>query len=42
MDRYKVLVDLLNNTLEIQRSNNPEKYANWKARIERVIENIWK
>ena len=34
----KVLDDLLNYTLEIQRSNNPEKYGDWKATIERVIE----
>ena len=33
-----VLDDLLNYTLEIRRSNNPEKYGEWKARIERVIE----
>ena len=33
-----VLDDLLNYTFEIRRSNNPEKYGEWKARIERVIE----
>ena len=37
-DRSKVLDDLLNYALEIRRSNNPEKYGEWKARIERVIE----
>ncbi len=40
-DRSKVLDDLLNYTLEIQRSNNPEKYGGWKATIERVIEKIY-
>ena len=38
IDRSKVLDDLLNYTLEIRRSNYPEKYGEWKARIERVIE----
>lgn len=37
----KVLEDLLNYTLEIQRSNNPEKYGEWKARIESVIEKTY-
>ncbi|VFJ14720.1 hypothetical protein [Candidatus Nitrosocosmicus franklandus] len=37
----KVLDDLLNYTLEIQRSNNPEKYPEWKAEIERVIEKTY-
>ena len=37
-DRSKVLDDLLNYTLEIQRSNNSEKYGGWQGRIERVIE----
>ena len=40
-DRSKVLDDLLNNTLEIQRSNNPKKYGEWKAKIERVIEKTY-
>jgi hypothetical protein len=40
-DCSKVLDDLLNYTFEIQRSNNPEKYSNWKARIERVIEKTY-
>ena len=34
----KVLDDLLNYTLEIQRSNNPEKFGRWKETIEMVIE----
>ena len=34
----KVLDDLLNYTLEIQRSNNSKKYPEWQARIERVVE----
>ena len=38
IDRPNVLDDLLNYTLEIRRSNYPEKYGEWKARIERVIE----
>ena len=38
----KVLDDLLYSTLEIQRSNNPEKYANWKATTERVIEKTYR
>jgi hypothetical protein len=37
----KILDDLLNYTLEIQRSNNPEKYGGWKATIERVIEKTY-
>jgi hypothetical protein len=37
-DRSKLLDDLLNYTLEIQRSNNSEKYGEWQGRIERVIE----
>lgn len=40
-DCSKVLDDLLNYTFEIQKSNNPEKYSNWKARIERVIEKTY-
>ncbi len=40
-DRSKVLDDLLKYTLEIQRSNNPEKYGGWQERIERVIEKIY-
>jgi hypothetical protein len=40
-DRSKVLDDLLNYTFEIQRSNNPEKYSEWKATIERVIEKTY-
>ena len=28
-----VLDDLLNYTLEIRRSNNPEKYGGWQGRI---------
>ena len=40
-DRSKILHDLLNYTLEIQRSNNPEKYGGWKATIERVIEKTY-
>jgi hypothetical protein len=37
----KVLDDLLNYTFEIQRSNNPEKYSEWKVTIERVIEKTY-
>ena len=37
----KVLDDLLNDTLEHHRSNNSEKYPEWKARIERVIEKTY-
>ena len=37
----KVLDVLLNYTLEIQRSNSPEKYDGWKERIERVIEKTY-
>ena len=37
----KVLDDLLNYTLEIRRSNNPEKYSEWQATIERVIEKTY-
>jgi hypothetical protein len=40
-DRSKVLDDLLNYTLEIQRSNNSEKYGEWQGRIERVIEKTY-
>ena len=40
-DRSKVLDDLLNYTLEIRRSNNPEKYGGWQGRIERVIEKTY-
>ena len=40
-DRSKVLDDLLNYTLEIQRSNHPEKFGGWKATIERVIEKTY-
>ncbi len=40
-DRSKVLDDLLDYTLEIQRSNNPKKYGEWKATIERVIEKMY-
>jgi hypothetical protein len=40
-DRSEVLDDLLNYTLEIQRSNIPEKYGEWKAMIERVIEKMY-
>jgi hypothetical protein len=37
----KILDDLLNYTLEIQRSNNPKIYGGWKATIERVIEKTY-
>ena len=37
----KVLDDLLNYTLQIQRSNNPEKYSGWKTTIERAIEKTY-
>ncbi len=37
----KVLDDLLNYTLEIRKSKNPEKYGGWQARIERVIEKTY-
>ena len=37
----KVLDDLLNYNLEIQRSNNSKKYPGWQARIERVIEKTY-
>jgi hypothetical protein len=37
----KVLDALLNYTFEIQRANNPEKYGEWKATIERVIETTY-
>ena len=37
----KVLEDLLNYTLEIQRSNNPEKFGGWKGTIERIIEKTY-
>jgi hypothetical protein len=40
-DRSKVLDDLLNYALEIQRSNNPEKYGGWQGTIERVIEKTY-
>ena len=40
-DRSKVLDDLLTYTLEIQRSNNSEKYGEWQGRIERVIEKTY-
>ena len=40
-DRSKVLDDILNYTLEIQRSNNSEKYGEWQGRIERVIEKTY-
>jgi hypothetical protein len=40
-DRSKVLYHLLNYTLKIQRSDNPEKYGEWKAGMERVIEKIY-
>ena len=31
----------MNYTLEIQRSNNSEKYGGWQGRIERVIEKTY-
>ena len=37
----KVLDDLLNYTIEIQRSNDPEKHGGWKTTIERVIEKTY-
>ena len=37
----KVLDNLLNYTLEIRRSNNPEKYSERQATIERVIEKTY-
>jgi hypothetical protein len=37
----KILYDLLNYTLEIRRSNNPEKYSEWQTTIERVIEKTY-
>ena len=37
-DPSKVLDDLLNYTLEIQSSNNPDKYGGWKATIEKIID----
>ena len=37
----KILDDLLNYTLEIRRSNNPEKYSEWQATIEWVIEKTY-
>ncbi len=40
-ERFKVLDDLLNYTLEIRRSNNSEKYGEWQGRIERVIEKTY-
>jgi hypothetical protein len=40
-DHSTVLDDLLNYTLEIQRSNNPEKYSGWQGRIEKVIEKTY-
>ncbi|WP_458746554.1 hypothetical protein [Candidatus Nitrosocosmicus sp. T] len=40
-DRSKVLDDLLNYALEIQRSNNLEKYGGWQETIERVIEKTY-
>ncbi len=40
-DRSQVLDDLLNHTLEIRKSNNPEKYSGWQARIEGVIEKTY-
>jgi hypothetical protein len=36
-----VLDDLLYHTYEIRRSNNPEKFGVWKARIERDIEKTY-
>jgi hypothetical protein len=40
-DRSKVLDNILNYTLEIQRSNNSEKYGEWQGRIDRVIEKTY-
>ncbi|HKR72848.1 MAG TPA: hypothetical protein VJR94_01915 [Candidatus Nitrosocosmicus sp.] len=37
----KVLDDLLSYTFETRRSNSPEKYGVWKARIERDIEKTY-
>ena len=36
-DRSKVLDDILNYTLEIQRSNNSEKYGNGKEGLKELL-----
>lgn len=40
-NRSKVLEDILNYTIDIQSSKKPEKYGEWKATIERVIEKTY-